>query len=62
MFGRGGGVARLVNIGLVESVAEKAIEPFDCDTAADPGRGLEGRLESIEEKVDRRLSQVGCER
>lgn len=46
------------NTGAVEPEVEKAKEPFDCETVAEPGRGLEGRLESREENVERRFSQV----
>jgi len=33
---------------------------FDCETAADAGLGLDGRLESTDEKVERRFSHVDC--
>lgn len=49
------------NMAAVEPAFEKATEPFDCENAADAGRGLGGRLESIDEKVDRRFSHVDCE-
>lgn len=45
------------NMGVVDPACEKVMEPFDCDRAAESGRGLEGWLESCEEKVDSLRSQ-----
>ena len=38
LFGGKGAGLLFGNIGVVEPAWEKATEPFDCDTAADPGR------------------------
>lgn len=58
--GIGGGGVVVANMGVVEPVFEKAKEPFDCETAAESGLGLDGRLDSMAENVERRFSHVDC--
>lgn len=47
------------NIGVVEPAYEKAIEPLDCEIAAEPGRDGGVRLESRDADMllDKRRSQ-----
>lgn len=61
LFGglEGGGVD-VANIGLADPVNEKALEAFECETAAEAGRGLDGIVDSNEEKVERRFSHGDC--
>jgi len=53
LFGGLGGDVKVGNMGVVEPVFEKAMELFDCETAAEEGRGLDGRLASFEENKER---------
>ena len=56
LFGsNGGGGVLLGKIGVVEPACENATEPFECETAADPGR--DPWLESRDMLLDKRLSQ-----
>lgn len=57
--GMTGGICE-TSIGLVDPVCERAIDALDGVAAvADPGRGLDWRLEALDEKVEKRRSH-GC--
>lgn len=60
LFGcEGGGVRLSGSMGVVEPEVEKAMEPLECETAAEPGRECEAWLESreVDTLLDRRRSQ-----
>ena len=56
--GKAGGVLS-GNMGVVEPACENATEPFDCETAAEPGRDVGVWLESrdVDILLDKRRSQ-----
>lgn len=56
--GSGGGVLS-GNIGVMDPALEKATDPFEYDTAAEPGREVGARLESreVDMLLDKRRSQ-----
>ena len=60
LFGGTEGGLEVGNMGVKEPAFESATELFDCETAAEASLGLEGRLESLEEKAESRFSHVGC--
>jgi hypothetical protein len=48
LFGGSGGGVLSGSIGVVDPACEKAIEPFECETAAEPGRDMGVEVDSRE--------------
>ena len=48
LFGGSGNGVRSGNIGVVDPACEKAMEPFECETAAEPGRDMGVEVDSRE--------------